>query len=90
MVFSHVVGKNAEYRLRDWLRAREGWKAERNPLSGASEQIEEELGKHDIRAWNDDLRIFLQLENKKTMIKKKNKDVKMMILLLSKKNGLIK
>jgi len=71
MTFAHSIGKSYEYRVRDFLVAK-GWKAERNPLSGASEQIEQELGKHDVRAWRDDLDIFLQIECKKTMIKKKN------------------
>ena len=72
MVFAHVIGRGYEYRLKEWFIAH-GWKAERNPLSGASDQIEQELGKHDVRAWRDDLNIFLQIECKKTMIKKKNK-----------------
>lgn len=72
MVFANVIGKGYEYRVRNWF-VDKGWKAERNPLSGASDQIEEELGKHDVRAWRDDLNIFLQIECKKTMIKKKNK-----------------
>lgn len=63
MTQSHVIGKSAEYRLRDWFRER-GWNAERNPLSGASKQVTEEMGKHDVRAWKGD--IFLQIENKKT------------------------
>jgi hypothetical protein len=45
---------------------KKGWKAERNPLSGASDQIEEELGKHDVRCWKEEMKIFLQLECKKT------------------------
>ena len=71
MVFAHVIGKGFEYRLRNWF-VEKGWNAERNPLSGASEQIEEQLGKHDVRAWKGD--IFLQIECKKTMKKKKTKD----------------
>lgn len=73
MVFANVIGKGYEYRVRNWFVAK-GWKSERNPLSGASDQIEEELGKHDVRAWKDDLNIFLQIECKKTMQKKKTKD----------------
>lgn len=73
MTFAHVIGKDYEYRLRNWF-VDKGWKAERNPLSGASDQIEEQLGKHDVRAWREDLNIFLQIECKKTMKKKKTKD----------------
>lgn len=63
MTQSHVLGRNYEYRLRDWFRDR-GWESERNPLSGASEQIVNNLGKHDVRVLKDG--IFLQLECKKT------------------------
>lgn len=62
---SHVIGKGYEYRVRDFFR-KAGWKSERNPLSGASDQIEEELGKHDVRSWREDFNIFLQIECKKT------------------------
>lgn len=58
-----VIGKGYEYRLRDWFRER-GWNSERNPLSGASKQITEEMGKHDVRSWKGE--IFLQIECKKT------------------------
>ena len=73
MTFAHVIGKDYEYRVKQWF-IDKGWKAERNPLSGASDQIEEQLGKHDVRAWKEDLNIFLQIECKKTMQKKKTKD----------------
>ena len=73
MTFAHVIGKDYEYRVKQWFLDK-GWKAERNPLSGASDQIEEQLGKHDVRAWKEDLNIFLQIECKKTMQKKKTKD----------------
>ena len=63
MVTAGVIGKGYEYRLRDWFRER-GWNSERNPLSGASKQITEEMGKHDVRSWKGD--IFLQIECKKT------------------------
>lgn len=56
-------GRSYEYRLRDWLR-QHGYQAERNPLSGASAQLEEELGKYDVRASKG--QIFLQIEAKKT------------------------
>ena len=62
---SHVIGRTYEYRVRDFFR-KAGWKSERNPLSGASDQIEEELGKHDVRSWREDFNIFLQIECKKT------------------------
>ena len=62
---SHIIGRGFEYRVRDYFR-KVGWKAERNPLSGASDQIEEELGKHDVRAWKESPNIFLQIECKKT------------------------
>ncbi|HUX79376.1 MAG TPA: hypothetical protein VMW10_06505 [Alphaproteobacteria bacterium] len=65
MVYAHVIGRDYEYRVRNWF-IKKGWKSERNPLSGASDQIEQELGKHDVRSWKEDLRIFLQLECKKT------------------------
>jgi len=65
LVYSHVIGRDYEYRVRNWF-IKKGWKSERNPLSGASDQIEQELGKHDVRSWKEDLRIFLQLECKKT------------------------
>jgi len=56
-------GTAYEYRVKqsfiDW-----GWEAYRNPLSGASEQIAETTGKHDVRASKDG--IFLQIECKKT------------------------
>jgi hypothetical protein len=63
MATAGAIGKSYEYRLRDWFRER-GWFAERNPLSGASKQITEEMGKHDVRAWKSE--IFLQIECKKT------------------------
>jgi len=56
-------GTNYEYRCRDFLRGL-GWSSERNPLSGASEQVAETTGKHDVRASKDG--IFLQIECKKT------------------------
>lgn len=56
-------GTAFEYRVRDWFLKRAGWEAERNPLSGASDQISEGLGKHDVRAWNDQL--FFEIECKK-------------------------
>jgi len=71
MPSAQTIGRNYEYRVRDWF-TDQGWKAERNPLSGASEQIVTELGKHDIRTWREDLKIFLQVECKKTS-KKDNK-----------------
>ena len=64
-------GRSYEYRIRNWFRNKEqkpdlpsGWQAERNPLSGASKQIEDEIGLYDVRAWKGD--IFLQIEAKKT------------------------
>ena len=71
MTFAHSIGKSYEYRVVDFF-VKKGWFSKRNPLSGASEQIEQELGKHDVRAWRDDLGIFLQIECKKTSISKKN------------------
>lgn len=56
-------GSNYEYRCRDFLCSL-GWDAHRNPLSGASEQIAETTGKHDVRA--SKAGIFLQIECKKT------------------------
>ncbi len=70
MTYANSIGKSYEYRLRNWF-VEKGWRSERNPLSGASQQISEQLGKHDVRAWKDN--IFLQIEAKKTGIKKKNK-----------------
>ncbi len=75
MVDSHVIGRDYEYRVRNWF-IKQGWKAERNPLSGASDQIEDELGKHDVRCWRDDLSIFLQLECKKKSTTKDILDIK--------------
>jgi hypothetical protein len=72
MVFAHVIGRSYEYRVRNWFKERENWEAERNPLSGASDQITEEMGKHDVRAWNDKLNIFLQIECKKTSTEQDN------------------
>jgi hypothetical protein len=67
MTYACRIGKSYEYRIRNWFKEnRSGWKAERNPLSGASTQITEEMGKHDVRAWNDSLNIFIQIEAKKT------------------------
>ncbi len=64
-------GRSYEYRIRDWFRNKDhkpdlpsGWQAERNPLSGASKQIEDEIGLYDVRAWKGNL--FLQIEAKKT------------------------
>jgi hypothetical protein len=65
VVTANTIGTNYEYRVRDWFND-QGWKAERNPLSGASEQIVSEMGKHDIRTWREDLKVFLQVECKKT------------------------
>lgn len=77
---SKQQGSSFEYRIRDWFRNREGWFAERNPLSGASEQISESVGKHDVRAWNNKS-IFLQVEAKKrTRVKdpKKRRQIEVM------------
>jgi Holliday junction resolvase len=63
LVYSSTIGKNYEYRIRNWFRDL-GWESERNPLSGASEQIVRNMGKHDVRVRKND--IFLQLECKKT------------------------
>jgi len=57
------IGNSFEYRIRDWFKKRDGWQSERNPLSGASEQFTNAVGKHDVRAWKDS--IFLQIEAKK-------------------------
>jgi hypothetical protein len=65
VVYAHVIGRGYEYRVKEWFIKR-GWKSERNPLSGASDQIEQELGKHDVRSWHEDKNIFLQIECKKT------------------------
>ena len=56
-------GTNYEYRVKQKL-IDLGWDAERNPLSGASEQVAETTGKHDVRASKNG--IFLQIECKKT------------------------
>lgn len=56
-------GTSFEYRVREYLRNL-GWTSERNPLSGASQQIVATTGKHDVRASKEG--IFLQLECKKT------------------------
>ena len=56
-------GTSFEYRVKQWLLSK-GWVAERNPLSGASQQIAATTGKHDVRASKDG--IFLQIECKKT------------------------
>lgn len=56
-------GTSYEYRVKQWLLDHD-WIANRNPLSGASQQIVETTGKHDVRASKDG--IFLQLECKKT------------------------
>ena len=58
-------GKVFEYRVANWFNQREGWQGARNPLSGASQQIVESISKHDVRAWNEKLSIFLQIEAKK-------------------------
>jgi len=56
-------GTSFEYRIRNFLRDN-GWESERNPLSGASAQVSEVVGKHDVRASREGL--FLQIECKKT------------------------
>jgi hypothetical protein len=63
-------GTSYEYRVRNWFQER-GWEAERNPLSGASDQISETTGKHDVRAKKAGL--FLQIECKKTGAEDKHK-----------------
>lgn len=68
-------GKAFEYRVANWFEKRDGWKGLRNPLSGASQQIVESISKHDVRAWNEGLSIFLQIEvKKKTGINKEKRD----------------
>ena len=73
MTTAGVIGKGYEYRVRDWFRER-GWGSERNPLSGASKQITEEMGKHDVRSWKGN--IFLQIECKKTNKESDSLDIK--------------
>ena len=63
-------GTSYEYRVRNWFCAH-GWDAERNALSGASQQISDALGKHDVRAQKG--RIFLQIECKKTGVREIHK-----------------
>lgn len=63
-------GNSYEYRVRDFMRSL-GWDAERNPLSGASAQISQATGKHDVRASNHG--IFLQMECKKTKARDEHK-----------------
>ncbi len=75
MATANVIGKGYEYRVKKWFIAH-NWKSERNPLSGASQQISSELGKHDVRSWREDLRIFLQIECKKTNKKANTINVK--------------
>ena len=71
---SKSLGTSFEYRIANWFEAKDGWNGKRNPLSGASTQIEEAVGKHDVRAWNDDQTLFLQIEaKKKSAAKKPNK-----------------
>lgn len=60
-----VRGTSFEYRVRNWFNMQAGWQSERNPLSGASEQIKETVAKHDVRAWHTAKSIFLQIETKK-------------------------
>lgn len=62
---SKNAGNSYEYRVANWFANRPGWNGLRNPLSGASEQISESVGKHDVRAWHNALPIFLQIECKK-------------------------
>ena len=64
-------GTSYEYRVADWFQARKKWSGRRIPLSGASAQIEESVGRHDVRTWHDDLPIFLQIECKKRGTTKK-------------------
>lgn len=59
------IGNAFEYRIAKWFSDREGWNGLRNPLSGASEQINTSISKHDVRAWHNNLPIFLQIEAKK-------------------------
>lgn len=59
------IGNAFEYRVADWFDGKPGWFGLRNPLSGASEQIKNAVSKHDVRAWNEQLNIFLQIECKK-------------------------
>jgi hypothetical protein len=63
-------GTSYEYRVRDFLRFL-GWNSERNDLSGASKQIANLIGRHDVRASKQG--IFLQLECKKTSGKDEHK-----------------
>ena len=67
---SKTIGDGFEYRVRDWFRT-QGWSSERNPLSGASEQLKKLVAKHDVRASKNGL--FLQLECKKTNNTQKHK-----------------
>lgn len=68
-------GKSFEYRVANWFSKKEGWQGARNPLSGASQQIVESISKHDVRAWNEKLSIFFQIEaKKKTGVNKSKRD----------------
>lgn len=67
---SKTIGDGFEYRVRDWFR-NQGWHSERNPLSGASDQLKTLVAKHDVRATKQG--VFLQLECKKTNDTKKHK-----------------
>lgn len=68
------IGNAFEYRVADWFDQQPNWFGLRNPLSGASEQIKTAVSKHDVRAWNEKLNIFLQIECKKRS--KNSKDPK--------------
>ena len=59
------LGSSYEYRIANWFSERPNWNGLRNPLSGASQQINEQISKHDVRAWHNILPIFFQIEAKK-------------------------
>lgn len=68
------IGTSYEYRVANWFTEKSGWNGLRNPLSGASEQINEQISKHDVRAWHNSLPLFLQLEcKKKSRVKDESK-----------------
>lgn len=62
---SKRAGTSFEYRVRNYFNNLENWEAERNILSGGAGQIIRNIAKHDVRAYNSELNIFIQIECKK-------------------------
>lgn len=68
---NRILGKNFEYRVRNWL-VKRGWKASRVPVSGAAAGFKNDI--HAIFQVNEVSKIRIEIECKKT----KKKDIRLL------------